>query len=102
MSLRRAIRRICLYVMYGFHKATGTGAFGRQMAYIHGPIQADGNPLKAALFKHHVKQFHGSSCSVASVVSAVNAIRDQQFDRPIPISQMDILEKVEQGDYRVP
>ena len=100
MNLRRTIRRICLYVMYGFHKATGTGAFGRRMMYIHGPIQADGNPLKAALLKHHVKQFHGSSCSVASVVSAVNAIRDQQFDRPIPISQMDILEKVRAANWK--
>ncbi|MFC1815396.1 hypothetical protein ACFL0M_05500 [Thermodesulfobacteriota bacterium] len=101
MNLRRIIIHAYLYVPYCFHKITGTGAFGRhQVAYIHGPIQADRNPLKAALLKHHVKQFHESSCSVASVVAVVNAIRAVQVDRPVPISQLDILEKVRTANWK--
>jgi len=101
MNLRRTLIRAYLYGQYGFHKITGTGAFGSDRAEdIHGPIQTDGNPLKAALLKHHVKQFHESSCSVATVVSAVNAIRDEQVDRPVPLSQMDILEKVRTANWK--
>ena len=101
MNLRRTFIRPYRYARYGFHKITGTGAFDSNRAvYIHGPISTDGNPLKTSLFKHHVKQFHGSSCSVASVVSAVNAIRDQQFENPMPISQMDILEKVRTANWK--
>jgi hypothetical protein len=101
MNLRRIIIHAYLYIPYCFHKITGTGAFGRhKAAYIHGPIQNDGNPLKAALLKHHVKQFHESSCSVASVVSVVNAIRSVQVDRPVPISQLDILEKVRTTNWK--
>jgi len=90
-----------LYVTYGFRKITGTGPFGRnRVEYLYGPIHTDGNPLKTSLLKHHVKQFHGSSCSVASVVTAVNAIRDEQVDTPVPISQMDILDKVRTANWK--
>lgn len=56
--------------------------------------------MKAALFKNHVKQYHGSSCSVASVVTVVNALRELQGDRTGPITQMDILEKVRTGHWK--
>jgi hypothetical protein len=56
--------------------------------------------LKAALFKHHVKQYHGAACSVASVVTVVNALRELQGDRSEPITQMDILEKVRTGYWK--
>jgi hypothetical protein len=89
------------FLRYGFHRITGTGAFGRDRAkYIHNSIQFDGNPIKALLFKYHVKQFHGSSCSVASVVSAINAIREQQVENSVPISQMDILETVRTANWK--
>ncbi len=101
MKLRRIIILAYLYVPYCLHKITGTGAFGRhQRENIDGPIQSDGNSLKSALIKHHVKQFHESSCSVASVVSVVNAIRDEQGDAPMPVSQMDILEKVRTANWK--
>ncbi len=101
MNLRRILIHAYLYGPYGFRKITGTGAFGRNRAeYIHGPIQTDGNSLKTGLLKHHVKQFHESSCSVATVVTAVNAIRDGQVDKPVPISQMDILEKVRTANWK--
>ena len=101
MNLRRIIIHAYLYGPYLFHRITGSGAFGRHKArYIEGPIPTDGNKLKAALIKHHVKQFHESSCSVASVVSALNAIRDVKSDGHVPISQMDILEKVRTGYWK--
>lgn len=58
------------------------------------------NPLKAALFKHHVKQFNEASCSVASVVTVVNALREFQGHRSNPITQVDILEKVRTGYWK--
>ena len=101
MTPQRALRRAYLYIVYGVYRITGTGAFGPNRAeYVHGPIQTDGNPLKAALFKHHVKQFHGASCSVASVVSTVNALKELQADGIVPVSQMDILEKVKTAHWK--
>lgn len=101
MNLQRIIVHVCLYVPYFFHKITGTGAFGRQKAeYLQDPVQTDGNALKATLLRHHVKQFYESACSVATVVSAVNAIRALKGDDHTPISQMDILEKVQTGNWK--
>ena len=101
MNFRRMMIFSLLYIPYGFRKITRTGVFGRHKAsYIDGPIPSDGNPLKAALIKHHVKQFHEASCSVASVVTVVNAIREVYKDAPPPISQMDILEKVRTAHWK--
>ncbi len=101
MSIRRYILRTYFYIRYGFHKITRTGSFdGSAGSYIEGPIPSEGNPLKKALLKHHIKQFHGASCSVASVVNVVNAIRELQLDRPVPITQMDILEKVRTAHWK--
>jgi len=95
MNLRRIIIHTFFHMLYFFHKITGTGAFGRREAeYISDPIQTGVNQLKAALLKHHVKQCHEASCSVATVVSVVNAIREKQGDNFIQTSQMDILERV--------
>lgn len=101
MNLRRIIIRTYFYIPYFFHKITGTGAFGRRKAeYISDPIQTGGNPLKAALLKHHVKQYHEASCSVATVVSVVNAMREKRGGNFIPVSQMDILEKVRTANWK--
>ena len=101
MNLRRIIIHAYLYGPYLFHKITATGAFGPQKAtYLQGPVRADGNPLKAALLKHHVKQFHESSCSVATVVSVINALRTLESGDHAPISQMDILEKVRTANWK--
>jgi hypothetical protein len=101
MNLRRNLIHSYLYVQYGFCKFTGTGAFGRDRAVVlPDPIAYGGNRLKASLLNHHVKQFHESSCSVAAVVSAINAIREKQIDKPAPISQMDILEKVRTANWK--
>ncbi len=101
MNLRRIIIRAYLYGPYYLRKITGTGAFGRHQGEdIDGPLQTDGNSLKSALIKHHVKQLHESSCSVASIVSVVNALRDDQGDTPVPVSQLDILEKVRTANWK--
>lgn len=101
MTLRKALRWAYLYIVYGLRKITGIGAFGPNRAItIHSNLHIDGNPLKTALWKHHVKQFHGASCSVASVVSVVNALRELQAPQPVVISQMDILEKVKTANWK--
>jgi len=101
MNLRRTIIHAYLYGPYLIHKVLGIGPFGRRQATtIQPPIQTDGNALKAALFRHFVKQYHEASCSVATIVSVVNAIRAIQLDNPVVISQMDILDKVKTGNWK--
>lgn len=101
MQLRRTVIHGLLYGPYLLRKMTGTGAFGTGgAADLQGTVCHDGQPLKAALFRHHVKQYHEASCSVASVVTAVNAIREVQGDASRPITQMDILEKVRTGYWK--
>lgn len=101
MNLPKWIIRAYLYLPYGFRRITHTGSFGPNTAqYLHHPVQTGGNSLKKALLEHHVKQFHESSCSVATVVSVVNAIRKHQGCRVGPIDQADILEKVKTGNWK--
>jgi hypothetical protein len=101
MNYRRLLIHAYLYLPFWYHKITGTGSFGKNGAeYLHNPIEADGNSLKAGLIRHHVKQFHESSCSVATVVSAINALQDEQFETPVHITQEDILEKVRTAHWK--
>jgi len=82
-------------------KITASGAFGRHPArYLEAFVPEKNRSLKAALFKNHVKQFNEISCSAATVVTVVNALREFQGDRSGPITQMDILEKVRTGHWR--
>jgi len=102
MLVQKLIMGTYLYLRYFFHMITRTGTFGLNPAiHILTPHKETGNPLKDALFRHHVKQFHESSCSVASVVSIINAIL--QKDRPLnlpPITQQEILEKVRAAHWK--
>lgn len=101
MKLVRKIIHSYLYMPYYVRKFTATGAFGKRGArYLDAPILANGNGLKGALIRYHVKQFHESSCSVASVVSVVNALRAQSGGAMKPIDQQAILEKVRTGHWR--
>jgi hypothetical protein len=101
MNLRKTIIHGFLYGPYLFHKITGTGAFGRHGAtYLEAFTPGGNNPLKAALFNHYEKQLNETSCSVASVVTVVNALRVFQGQRSNPISQVDILEKVRTGYWK--
>jgi Phytochelatin synthase len=102
MRIFKYIMRSYLYLRYFFHKITWTGTFGRDRAdRILPPYKQSKNALKNALFRHHVKQYHESSCSVASVVSVINALLDK--NKPLnhgPITQQEILEKVRTAHWK--
>jgi hypothetical protein len=101
MNLLRNIIRPYLVARYNIHRLTGTGAFQRgRMRYVDATPHLEWNPLKQAIWKYHVKQFHESSCSVASVVSCINALRALNNGNPPPISQHDILDRVTTGHWK--
>ncbi|MCB2147071.1 MAG: phytochelatin synthase family protein [Deltaproteobacteria bacterium] len=101
MNLLRHLIRPYLNTRYCFHRMTGTGAFGgNRVRSVHTPAQTQWNPLKQAIWKYHVKQFHESSCSVATVVSCINAIRSLENSDAPPISQTDILDRVRTGHWK--
>lgn len=101
MNLLRNVIRPYLVARYNFHRITGTGAFRRDgTRYVEAGLQPHWNPMKQAVWKYHVKQFHESSCSVASVVSCINAIRALTANGIAPISQSDILDRVRTGHWK--
>jgi hypothetical protein len=101
MNLLRNLIRPYLYARFGFHRMTGTGPFGSgRVNYIHPPDHQGWNPLKQAIWKYHVKQFHDSSCSVATVVACINAVRFLENGAPHPIDQGDILDRVTTGHWK--
>jgi len=101
MHLLRPLIRLYFYTRYGFHRMTGTGAFrGGRSKYLHWGVQPQWNPLKQALWKAHVKQFHESSCSVASVAACINAVRSLSDAAATPVSQSDILDRVTTGHWK--
>jgi hypothetical protein len=101
MSLLRTLIHLYFYSRYGFHRMTGTGAFrGGRSKYLHWGVQPQWNPLKQAIWRNHVKQFHESSCSVASVVSCINAVRSLTDAAAAPVSQTDILNRVTTGHWK--
>lgn len=101
MNLLRNLIRPYFYTRYGFHRITGTGAFRNgHVRYLHGNVQPQWNALKQAIWKAHVKQFHESSCSVATVVSCINAVRSLTNGKAPPVSQSDILDRVTTGHWK--
>jgi hypothetical protein len=101
MNLLRNVIRPYLVARYNFHRITGTGAFQNNgVRYVRESLQTHWNPLKQAVWNYHVKQFHESSCSVASVVSCINALRSLEKGKIDPISQRDILERVTTGHWK--
>ena len=101
MYLLRNLIRLYFYTRYGFHRVTGTGAFRDGCAkYLNGGVQPQWTPLKQAIWKTHVKQFHESSCSVASVVACINAVRSLTDGAAAPVSQSDILDRVTTGHWK--
>ncbi len=102
MDIRRLMIHGFLTAPYWFRKITGTGAF-REGAYTYvdpSPVSS-GNPLKQCLWRHYVRQFHESSCSVASVAMAVNAVATMiRGDAHLPLTQMDLLDNVSTGNWK--
>lgn len=104
MNLFRTLIIPYLHVCYTFDKITSRGAFGPAQAVYIEPEHENGNRnlLKKAMFKHHLKQFHESSCSVASVVNSVNALSEIKGGKAHegPLTQMDILDKVKAANWK--
>jgi len=101
MNLLRNLMRLYFYTRYGFHRLTGTGAFKNgRVRYLPINVQPQWKPLKQAIWKTHVKQFHESSCSVATVVSCINAVRSLTNGNAAPVSQASILDRVTTGHWK--
>jgi len=103
MTLYKYTIRAVLMLRYYFHKLTRTGGFGPGQAvrFSPGPGDKAGHSLRAGLFRHHVKQFHDSSCSVASVVSVVNTLRERTHGAFIrPVTQKEILDRVRAAHWK--
>jgi hypothetical protein len=101
MHALRTLLRGYLHLRYEYRRATGSGAFGAETAiYLRQSVSAGDHPLKHALFRHYVRQFHESSCSVASVAMVINALRDQRQDSRPPITQLQLLDRVSTGNWK--
>lgn len=101
MRLFRLFLHAWLYLPYGFHRLAGTGPFGRRAAVrVDAPAQSQPNALIQALWKHHVKQYNEASCSVASVATVVNALREIQGIAGPPLHQQDLLDTVRTARWK--
>jgi len=101
MSLLRNLIRPYFYTRYGFHRLTGTGAFREgHVSYVQTDPRPQWNPLKRALWDAHVKQLLESSCSVAAVVTCINAFGATQNGNSGTASQTDILDRVTTGHWK--
>lgn len=101
MNLHRLLIRPYFYTRYGLHRLTGTGAFRPGMIRPDQPaVSPRKPPLNRALWESHVKQFHEASCSVATVVSCINAVRRLQDGSSVPIRQKEILDRVRTGHWK--
>jgi hypothetical protein len=60
-----------------------------------------GNSVKDGLIRHHVRQFHESSCSVASVACVINALLEKTTGRDHHcVTQHELLEKVRAAHWK--
>ncbi len=107
MIIYKWLFRSYMYMQFYYHKFTKSGSFGPIRAeYIQNPYKPTGNTLKDGLFKHHVKQYHDSSCSVASIVSVVNALMENAgslndtLPGCFPIDQQEILNRVKAAHWK--
>lgn len=101
MYLPRILIRALLYLPYGLRRLTGTGTFNGKVArFAEQPNSAASPPLKAALWQNHVKQYHESSCSVASIAACLNAVRALRQPSTPLIDQMELLSRVRTANWK--
>ncbi len=100
MSLLRPLIHRYLYLPYWFGKITRSGPFGPGGARPAPPPAAGANRLKAALFRHYVHQFNEAACSVATVATVVNALREVQAIAGPPVTQQELLETVATAHWK--
>lgn len=102
MKILFYLMRCVLYLRFFFHKLTATGSYGRSRARRASMApMVQNNPVKAGLYRHYVKQFHESSCSVASVACVVNTLLENQGRLPKkPVTQQDLLNRVTAAHWK--
>ena len=100
MRLQRLLIQGYLQIPYGFRRVTRTGPFGTSGGEYVGTSLPGGAGLQQALWANYVRQYHESSCSVASVVTAVNALRQLADRGQPPVTQQDILDRVHTGHWK--
>jgi hypothetical protein len=101
MNILRFVIRGYLYLRYACNRIAGKGIFGRNAAVnLESPPLFSANPIKKALFRHYVRQFHESSCSVASVATVINAVLDLRSSGHVPITQHNLLNVVHTGNWK--
>ncbi|MCP3875183.1 MAG: phytochelatin synthase [Desulfobacteraceae bacterium] len=102
MMVLKWVIRSYLYGLFFFQKIFQKGAFGDdKAAYLQEPYKPEANFIKDGLFKHHVKQFHESSCSVATIASVVNVFLEKSGSlNGAPVTQRDLLEKVKTAHWK--
>ena len=95
--------RFFLFIRYFFHKISRTGSFSprHRVDFITEPTPSKAGSLKELLHHYHIKQYHESSCSVASVAAAVNALAHRQ-GTPFnpPLTQQDLLATVKAAHWK--
>lgn len=95
MRLFRRFLHAWLYLPYGYRRLLGTGPFGRHaVVRVNAAARSPSNAVIQALWKHRVKQYNEASCSVASVATVVNALREIQGIAGPPLRQQDLLDAV--------
>lgn len=102
MIFLKWVIRLYLYLQYFLQKLVKKGAFGEDQAiYLQKSYENTGNVIKDGLFRHHVKQFHESSCSVAAIVSVVNTLLEKEgLLEKIPVAQQELLETVKAAHWK--
>lgn len=91
-----------LFVRYQMFRWSRTGPFGPDRArYVDLEPPHPSSLLKRALHETHVKQYHEASCSVATVVNAINAVNTSRngFGSGL-LTQQAILEKVRTAHWK--
>ena len=106
MSFKAAIFRIFVRgFLYSWYYVERVIKPNRRFSFLSdkamGEHQNVNNMTKNLLFKYHVKQFHESSCSVASVACVVNALLEIQGKKPAtPVTQHQLLDRVRTAHWK--
>jgi hypothetical protein len=101
-KITRWLIRFYLYSRLFAEKITRSGGFAQDTAVrVNRITDTSNSSLKSCLHHYHVKQFHESSCSVATVASAVNALL-ACLGKPStpPVTQAGLLERVRAAHWK--
>jgi hypothetical protein len=95
------IIRSYLMLPYYFHRLTRTGGFANGPGGMVREVPpVAGSALKHALWRHYVKQYHESSCSVAAVAMVINALGEVTRGAADNVTQLQLLDRVRAGNWK--